>query len=83
MKDWVSIIVVFLLLWWWFFLMALPIGVRISEEAEEGHASSAPKRPHLWKKALGATIAAILGTVLINYIIAANLFSFRDAIQNW
>ncbi|WP_193170543.1 DUF1467 family protein [Nisaea nitritireducens] len=83
MNDWISVVVVFLLLWWWFFLMALPIGVRVVEEPEEGHAPSAPKRPHLWKKALGATIVALLATTLINYIIAADLFSFRDAIENW
>tara|TARA_R110002012_G_scaffold91202_2_gene222293 strand:- start:240 stop:491 length:252 start_codon:yes stop_codon:yes gene_type:complete len=83
MNDWVSIVVVFLLLWWWFFLMALPIGVRAVEEPEKGHAASAPRRPHLWKKVLGATVAAVLGTILVNYVIAADLFSFREAIQGW
>ncbi|MBO6559082.1 MAG: DUF1467 family protein [Nisaea sp.] len=83
MQDPVSVVVVFLLLWWWFFLMALPIGVRVAETPEEGHAASAPRRPHLWKKAAGATVAAILGTFLVDYLIGADLFSFRDAIKNW
>ncbi|UUX50239.1 DUF1467 family protein [Nisaea acidiphila] len=83
MQDPVSVVVVFLLLWWWFFLMALPIGVRVPEEAEEGHAASAPRRPHLWKKAVGATIAALVGTLLVDYVIGADLFSFRDAIKDW
>lgn len=83
MQDPVSVIVVFLLLWWWFFLMALPIGVRVPDDTEAGHAASAPRRPHLWKKAAGATVAALLGTLLVDYVIGADLFSFRDAIKDW
>lgn len=83
MKDPVSAVVVFLLLWWWFFLMALPIGVRVPDQPEEGHAASAPKQPHLWKKAIGATIAALIGTLIVDILIGADIFSFREAIKDW
>jgi len=83
MQDPISAIVVFLLLWWWFFLMALPFGVRVPDNIEEGHAASAPRRPHLWKKAAAATVAALLGTLVVHYLIGADLFSFRDAIKDW
>ena len=45
--DFVSGVVVYLLLWWWVFLMSLPFGVRIEDNPEAGHATSAPARPML------------------------------------
>lgn len=81
--DFVSALVVYLLLWWWFFLMALPVGVRVPEKPEEGHAPSAPARPHLWKKALAATVLAAIGLAAVNYVIEAEWFSFRDAVEKW
>ena len=56
--DFVSGVVVYLLLWWWVFLMSLPFGVRIEDNPEAGHATSAPARPMLWRK-IGVTLSLI------------------------
>jgi predicted secreted protein len=74
--DFVSGLVVFLLLWWWVFLMSLPFGVRTVETPEAGHAPSAPARPMLWRKVLVTTIIASALTVLVNWIISAQIISF-------
>jgi predicted secreted protein len=58
---------VYFICWWLAFFIMLPIGVRVAEddEAQSGMADSAPIAPHLWWKALGATIlsALIFGAV--------------------
>jgi predicted secreted protein len=56
--DIVSGIVVFILLWWWVFFMTLPFGVKTPDSVEVGHATSAPEKPMLWRKAMIATIIA-------------------------
>ena len=73
--DFVSGLVVFLLLWWWVFLMSLPFGVRTLDTPEAGHAPSAPARPMLWRKVLVTTIIAAVLTVLVNWIISAQIIS--------
>ena len=77
--DFVSGLVVFLLLWWWVFLMSLPFGVRTVDTPEAGHAPSAPARPMLWRKVLVTTIIAAVLTVLVNWIISAQIISFDIA----
>lgn len=77
--DFVSALVVFLLLWWWVFLMSLPFGVRTVDTPEAGHAPSAPARPMLWRKVLVTTIIAAVLTVLVNWIISAQIISFDIA----
>lgn len=76
--DIVSGIVVYVLLWWWMFFMMLPIGVRRSEAVGIGHEPGAPEKPHLWKKALAATILAAFLLAVVHWIVEAGLFSFRD-----
>ena len=76
--DVASGLVVYALLWWWMFLMTLPIGVRRSENVEAGHDAGAPERPHLWRKALAATVLAALGWAVVYWIVESDLVSFRD-----
>ena len=76
--DITSAIVVYLLLWWWMFFMMLPIGVRPSVTVETGHEPGAPEKPHLWKKAVAATILAAVLLLVVHWIIEAELFSFRE-----
>jgi len=73
--DFVSALVVFLLLWWWVFLMSLPFGVRTIDTPETGHAPSAPARPMLWRKVLAATVIAGVLTVIVNWVISAQIIS--------
>lgn len=58
-------IVIYVVLWWVVFFTMLPLGVKTpgdtGQPAEPGHADSAPQRPYLWRKVLGASlIAAVL-----------------------
>lgn len=73
--DAVSTLVVFLLLWWWVFLMSLPFGVRTVDTPEVGHAPSAPARPMLWRKILAATVIAGVLTVVVDWVISAQIIS--------
>jgi len=72
-------IVVYALSWWFCFMLALPFGASPRETPEIGHASSAPARPRIGLKALIATVAAAIMTVVIWQIIDADIISFRRA----
>lgn len=80
--SWTSAIVVYVVAWWLIFFMLLPLGVRppheLGEAAGPGHEAGAPVRPHLWKKALAATILAALLWGLVFWAIGAGLVSFRN-----
>ena len=83
--DIVSGIVVYVLLWWLIFFMALPVGVRTpdQDDIEKGHASSAPVRPLLLRKALATTLIAAVLWVVVFALVESDLYSFRDAIRDW
>jgi predicted secreted protein len=71
-------IAVFFVIWWIVLFAVLPFGVKIPEKPGPGHATSAPEKPLLLRKALWTTLitAAIwTGFFLVNYF---DLFSFRD-----
>lgn len=70
-------IVVYALSWWFCFMLALPFGARPRATPDVGHAPSAPARPRIGLKALIATIAAVVMTVVIWQIIDADIISFR------
>jgi predicted secreted protein len=76
--DVASGIVVYVLLWWWVFFMSLPIGVKRAETVETGHEPGAPEKPHLWKKVLAATLIAGILWFAVDWVIEAELISFRD-----
>jgi predicted secreted protein len=46
------------------FFIALPIGVRVPEETQLGHATSAPENPRLKPKIIWVTLLSVLFTVL-------------------
>lgn len=75
--DFVSGLVVFILLWWWVFLMSLPFGSRVPDQIGEGHATSAPAKPMLWRKALITTAVASILFVIVYLIIDSGVISFR------
>ncbi|MBL6595657.1 MAG: DUF1467 family protein [Candidatus Puniceispirillum sp.] len=73
--DLVSGIVVFILLWWWVFFMTLPFGVKTPDQVEPGHATSAPEKPMLWRKAMIATGIATILFGFVYWIIDSKLIS--------
>ena len=77
--DWVSGITVYVLLWWWCFMMSLPFGVRPEAKPGKGHVASAPSSPMLWRKALAATLAALVLWFGVDWLIGSGLFSMRQA----
>ena len=77
--DPVSGVVVYILLWWWVFFMTLPFGAKAPEEVEKGHATSAPRKPHLLLKAGVTTVIALILWLIVHAVINADLFSFRDS----
>ena len=50
----------YLLLWFLVLLLVLPWGVKVTEEPEEGHATSAPVDPRIGLKILITTVIAAL-----------------------
>ena len=73
--DIVSGIVVFILLWWWVFFMTLPFGVKAPDSVEIGHATSAPVKPMLWRKAMIATMIASILFAIVFWVINSGLLS--------
>ena len=71
-------IVVYILLWWWVFFMALPIGVQRKELVVLGHDTGAPVKTHLWKKVFAASIISFVFWLGINWVVSAELISFRE-----
>ncbi len=58
--NWVTGILVYVLIWWIVLFMVLPWGVRVPDEAEPGHATSAPERPLMWRKVMATSLIAAL-----------------------
>ena len=72
-------LLVFVIVWWLVLFTVLPWGVRIAEKPEPGHATSAPVRPMLLRKALITTAIAALIWAAIYVGIESDLISFRPA----
>lgn len=76
-----TVILVFVVTWWLVFFMMLPKGVvsqhEVDEERVEGTDPGAPVSPDLGKKALYATLVAIILTILYYYIYDMGLIDFR------
>ena len=73
--GWVSGIVVFSIIWWTVLFVVLPFGVRVSDNPEKGHASSAPLHPHIGKKFLITTGLSIVLFFVAWYLISLNLLN--------
>lgn len=67
MVNWFTILIVFLNVWWIAFFMALPFGATPPEEVEKGHCAGAPAKAHLGKKAIAATLLALVVTAIFFY----------------
>lgn len=83
--DIASAIVVYVLLWWLVFFLALPVGVTVPDDAElgKGHATSAPRQPHLLRKALAATVIAGVLWAGVYFLVSGDFYSFRQAVRAW
>lgn len=68
---------VYAIIWWVVLFAVLPWGVKVPDEHEPGHATSAPERPMLWRKALIATVIAAVLWAIAYYVIEADLIPVR------
>ena len=75
----VSGLVVYILLWWWVFLMTLPFGAKAPEAIEPGHATSAPAKPMLWRKAVITTVIAGFLFAIVYWVIRSEIVSLDTA----
>ncbi len=71
-------ILVFTLIWWVVLFTVLPWGLRVPDEQEPGHASSAPTNPNLVKKFIITTVIATLLFGVAYFLIESDLISFRN-----
>ena len=76
--DFVSGFVVFILLWWWVFLMSLPFGIKMPDEVERGHATSAPEKPMLRRKVTISTAIASVLFIIVYWIIDSGFISLSQ-----
>jgi predicted secreted protein len=78
--NWVSGILVFFVIWWCVLFAVLPWGNRAPDEAEAGHADSAPVKPRLGLKMAITTLITIVLWGIAFYLIQSGIFSFRDMV---
>jgi len=67
---------IYFICWWLAFFMVLPIGIRAQSDddnAEPGMAESAPYAPHLWIKALAATVLSAIIFAVVYAVVAYKL----------
>ena len=71
-------ILVYTLIWWVVLFTVLPWGVKVPDDPEPGHATSAPSNPHLLRKFIVTTLIATLLFGVAYYLIESDLISFRN-----
>lgn len=76
--NWFSGILVYVIVWWVVLFMVLPWGVRRAENPEPGHEPGAPEKPLIGRKMLVTSLIAALVWAIVFGLIEADLFSFRD-----
>jgi len=68
---------VYAIIWWVVLFAVLPWGVKVPDKPEPGHATSAPERPLLWRKAaVTSAISAILWLAAY-FLIESDLIPLR------
>lgn len=70
-------ILVFVMIWWVVLFAVLPWGIRVPDEQEPGHATSAPSNPRLLRKALITTAISVVLWAIAYTLIESDLISFR------
>ena len=75
--TWFTGLLVYVMVWWVVLFAVLPWGVRVPDEQEPGHASSAPSNPMIGRKALITTAISAVVWCAIYALIESDLISFR------
>ncbi len=79
--GWATGTAVYLVIWWLVIFMVLPWGARSvidEDDVKKGHASSAPKKPHMvLKVAITTVISGVLWGIVYS-VIESGVISFRE-----
>ncbi len=75
--TWFTGVLVFIVIWWVVIFAVLPWGVRTPDQAETGHATSAPIRPQLLRKAVITTLITCVLWGLAYWLITSEYLSLR------
>ena len=59
--------------------MALPFGAKAPDVIEAGHATSAPAKPMLWRKAMITTVIAGILFAIVYWFIMSGIISLEAA----
>ena len=76
--NWFTGVMVYVVLWWLVWFTLLPIGIRMPDKVETGHADSAPANPRLWLKAAAALVIAGVLWLAADYVITSDWLRFRQ-----
>ena len=76
--NWFTGVLVYVMIWWVVLFTVLPWGVRVPDEHEPGHATSAPVKPMILRKFLITTVIATILWALAYVLIASEVISFRS-----
>ena len=77
--TWLTGVMVYIVIWWMVLLTVLPWGVKVPDNPEPGHATSAPQNPMMWRKALITTLIAAVLWGLAFWLIESDLLTLRPA----
>lgn len=75
--TWFTGVLLFVIIWWTVIFAVLPWGARPSANPLPGHATSAPERPRLLRKALITTAISVVLWGLLYWLITSDLISLR------
>jgi predicted secreted protein len=75
--NWFTGVLVYVMIWWVVLFTVLPWGVRVPDEHAPGHATSAPAKPMILRKALITTAIAGVLWGIAYLLIDSGLVSFR------
>lgn len=75
--TWFTGVVLYLIIWWTILFAVLPWGVRTMEKPPAGHATSAPERPMLLKKAIATSVVAAVLWLIVYFIIQSDWLQLR------
>ncbi|MBX6320686.1 MAG: DUF1467 family protein [Rhodospirillaceae bacterium] len=71
--NWLSGIFVYVIIWMLTLFAVLPWGVKIPDNPEPGHATSAPTNPRMWLRAGITTVVAAVIWVIVYFVLEWNL----------
>jgi predicted secreted protein len=71
--NWLSGIFIYAIIWMLALFVVLPLGVKIPDKVEPGHATSAPSNPRMWWRAGVTTVISGVIWVVVYFVMKWNL----------